>query len=37
MSQAKISAFGRLMDRAGALFLVALGGVVAGAVALVGG
>jgi hypothetical protein len=37
MSQAKITAFGRLLDGVVALFLVGIGGVVAGAVALVGG
>jgi hypothetical protein len=36
MSQAQISAIGRLLDRSVALFLVAIGGVVAGAVALAG-
>jgi hypothetical protein len=36
MSQAKISAIGRILDGVVAIFLVGIGGVVAGAVALVG-
>ncbi len=37
MSQAKISAFERLFDRAIALVIIAIGAVVAGGVAIVGG
>ena len=37
MSQAEFSAFGRLFDRAIALMMIAMGAVVAGGVAVVGG
>ena len=37
MSQAKISAFERLFDRAIALVIITIGAVVAGGVAIVGG